>query len=140
MAILCCWPPESWFGYWSRFLGQPDPCQQPHSIFLGLFPGSFSDVQRGFDDIFQGGQVGEKVETLENHANISPLSGDVLFRFFDQLAIFFVITDHPAIDKNVSAVDLFEMVNATQQGAFPGPGRADDDHHFVLAHFETQYP
>ena len=78
----------------------------------------------------------EKVETLENHANICPLLGNILLRFFDQLAIFFVIADHPAIDKDVPAVDLFKMINATQQGALPGSGRADNDHDLVLAHFE----
>ena len=24
MATRCCWPPESWFGWWSRALGEPD--------------------------------------------------------------------------------------------------------------------
>ncbi len=79
----------------------------------------------------------EKVEALKDHPDFGALPGDVLFVIFDQLPIALEITDHVAVDVDVPAVDLFQVVDAAQEGAFARARRPNDDHHLVLADFQV---
>ncbi len=36
IATRCCWPPESWAGYFSRLLGDPDSLEQLHGALLSV--------------------------------------------------------------------------------------------------------
>ena len=79
----------------------------------------------------------EEVEALEHHADLRALACDVSFAVFHQFAAAVVITDQVPVDINVSAVDLFDVIDTAQEGAFPRTRGADDDHHLILADFDV---
>ena len=68
----------------------------------------------------------KKVEALENHAQFHANLVDVVLG----------VHDLQAIHHDGALVDVFQAVDGTQEGAFAGPGRADD--HALLAPVDVQ--
>ena len=60
---------------------QADPRQQALAIGDGLAARRLAHVHRRLDNVFDGGQVRKKVETLEDHADLGALAGDIPLRF-----------------------------------------------------------
>ncbi len=89
-------------------------------------------ADRRFHDVFQRRKVGKKIESLEHHANFGPLPGDVLLAVLHQAPSPLMVAYHVAVDVNVAAVDLFQVVDATQESAFSGPRRPNDHDDFIL--------
>ncbi len=83
---------------------------------FGLFPGLFSDLHRGQDDIFESGLMRIKVELLEDHSHLGPQPGDVGF---------WVIQGHP-VDDDIAALDQFQPVDATDERALSRTARSAD--------------
>jgi len=75
-------------------------------------------------EVIHYGEVGEKIEVLKDHAHFSP-------DFFD---LFDIIGQLHSIDYNTSPLVFFQPVDATDQGRFPGPGRAADHNTFFFVH------
>ncbi|AEW72795.1 hypothetical protein EcWSU1_01356 [Enterobacter ludwigii] len=76
--------------------------------------------------VFQRRQVREQVELLEHHAGF----------LANQTVVDFRVIHLQAIDNQIAAGDLFQLVDAAQQGRFTGTGWPDNDHHFTL--FDVQ--
>ena len=68
----------------------------------------------------------EKVELLENHADLGSHGIDVLG-----------CVERNPIDDNAAFVELFQAVDAAQHGRFSRAGWSDNDHHFALLHFQV---
>src|SRR5206468_11629426 len=70
--------------------------------------------------------VREQIETLEDHADLGPLAGDVALGVLDELAVAFPVADQVAVHLDATGIDLLEMVDAANEGRLPGSRRADD--------------
>ena len=78
MATRCCWPPESWAGYFVAWCADADPLQQLHAALLGLGLGDATDLDRSERDVLEDRLVREQVEGLEHHADLGPQLGQRL--------------------------------------------------------------
>ncbi len=81
--------------------------------------------------------MGEQIEALKDHADLGTLACDIPVAIFRQATVAIVITDHVAVDVDMTAVDLLQMIDAAQESALAGTGRADNHDHFVFPHFEV---
>ena len=78
IATRCCWPPESWPGYFVRLLGDLDLVQEVHRGLLGLPLRGLADPDRGEGAVLEDGEVREEVEVLEHHPDLGAHLVDVL--------------------------------------------------------------
>ena len=93
--------------------------------FCRRFVGT-AHAQRAKHHVLQRRQVREQVELLEHHA-----------RFLtNQTVIHFRVIHLQTVDNQVAAGDLFQLVDAAQQGRLTGAGWPDNHHHFTL--FDVQ--
>ena len=70
MATRCCWPPESWPGYFSACSGILTRVEVLHREPLGLGARHLLHPDRGQAQVVQDGQMREQVERLEHHADL----------------------------------------------------------------------
>ena len=71
-------------------------------------------MQRGLDDIFQGGQVWKKVKALKYHADLFTLLGNNVFLLLYQFTVSFTVSHHAPEHIDATAVNIFQMINAAQ--------------------------
>ena len=74
--------------------------------------------------VFQHGHVGEQVEMLEHHADFAAVGVDVGLG----------VGQLQAIDADRAGVELFQAIEAAQEGGFARARRADDHQHFALGY------
>ena len=92
-------------------------CQRFRRRFAGT-----AHAQWAKHHVFQRRQVREQVELLEHHA-----------RFLtNQTVVHFWVVYLQAVDDQIAAGDLFQLVDAAQQGGFTGAGWPNNHHHFTL--------
>src|SRR5206468_13013825 len=72
-------------------------------------------------DVLEDRLVGEEVEGLEDHADVGPQPRQLPALLRQRLAV----------DRDRSAGDRLQSVDAPAQGRLAGTGRADDDHHLA---------
>ncbi len=118
-------------------VGQADASEQFQGFFVRLFGRTLEHLAWPFDDVLQHGHVRKQVETLEHHAGGQALAGDLRLVEFVQLVADDPVTHQFAVDPEAALVDFFQLVDAAQQSAFAGAGRADDAQHFALLDFDV---
>lgn len=102
-------------------VGEADPFEELECLGFDLGAGATEDVDGGFEEVFEGGPVGEQIELLEDHADAKP-----------ELALLFArdgmgAIDGDVIDGDVTTVGGFEVVETAEEGGFAAAGRADED-------------
>jgi hypothetical protein len=78
--------------------------------------------------------VREQVEALEHHADLLALPDDVAFFHLVELAVALGVADQVTVDKDASAIDALNVVDATQQRGLSRPGWADQAGHLFAFH------
>jgi hypothetical protein len=74
--------------------------------------------------------MGEKIEPLEHHPDLAALEGNFLLAQPDNPPVHGSITDHVAIDEDLPVVDLFQMIDASDECRRLSPlGRPLTKHH-----------
>src|SRR5579875_1698129 len=95
-------------------------------------------LDRRLHHVLQRRQVSKEVEPLEDHANLGAHTGDVAFTILHQPSVWLLTIAHQlAINVNASAVDLFQVVEAAQEGCLTRAAWPDNRHHLTLAHLHT---
>lgn len=74
---------------------------------------------------------------LEHHADPGPLPGDRGVSQLVQAATVVAVADQLAVELHEPGVRAFQVVEAAQQGALAGAGRAEQDHHLAGGHVEV---
>jgi hypothetical protein len=129
MATRCCWPPESWEGWWSR------PVRQPHRDQLGLgVLASRAGVEARIKErqlhVLERRGAGEEIESLEDEADLELRSGEASpERVRDVLAV-----EH--VDVRRSAVEAAEEIH---EGGLAGARRAHDRHEVARANLQETW-
>jgi hypothetical protein len=105
-------------------VGEADPFEELEGFGFDLGAGATEDVDGGFEDVFEGGAVGEEMELLEDHAGPEP-----------ELALLFAgdrtgAIDGDVVDGDESGVGGVEVVETAEEGGFAAAGRADEDDGF----------
>ncbi|BAK10681.1 hypothetical protein PAJ_0601 [Pantoea ananatis AJ13355] len=107
--------------------GQAHFSQQALRQLTSLFFAGTPYPNRTKSHVIQGAHLREKVKLLEHHA-----------RFLTNQAIVdFGIVNFQSIDNQLTAGDLFQLVNTAQQCGFTGAGWANNYHHFSLLNFQV---
>ena len=101
---------------------QADAGQQLQGVLGGLLGRAAQYLAGAFDDVLQHGQVRKQVEALKHHAGGQALAGDLGLGQFMQLLADQAVADQLAIDPQAAAIDLFQLVDAAQEGVRPGDG------------------
>src|SRR5690606_22442073 len=95
------------------------------------------------DDVLQHRHVREQIERLEHHAHLATDTTHVGIRGIAARAAGHRGGQGLAFDRDTTAVDGFEVVQAAQKGALAGAGRPDDGDYLALAQGQGdtfQYP
>ena len=114
----------------------PRPGFQPGKdrFFVLLVVGAlFCQQLPGQHHVLQRRVLREKVEVLENQAEVQPLFADLL------LALGAGVGGVPqglAVHRDLPAVGGFQEIQAAQQRCFAGTGRADDRQRFALVQLQ----
>jgi hypothetical protein len=90
-------------------------------------------VEWSLDDVFEDGHVRPEIELLKDHGQLGANALDLaaIGGLVDAPAVFFqhhFLAGHP----EAAAVGDFQEVDATQQGALAGTGRAEHRNHFTF--------
>ena len=88
-------------------------------------------LDRCLHDVLEGRHVREQVEALEHHADVAALLRGILRVQLVQLAGGLPVADQLAVDVELAAVDLLQVVDAAQEGRLARPGRPDQAHHLA---------
>lgn len=91
---------------------QPNALEKGFRLVCCLLSAGASRFNRGDGDIFQNGQVREKIEMLENHAYVLAELIDVRSGRGNQLSL----------ETDFSGGRFLQQVQAAQEGAFTGTG------------------
>ena len=108
-------------------LGQPHAAQFGHGALTGFGLAVASHLAQGDGDVLLCGEVIKEVEILKDHAHLLAEGAE----FFRVAGV-----DLVAFEPDVAGIRRQEVVEALEEGAFPGPGRADDHFHVALVHVE----
>ena len=120
-----------------RLVGQTDLVQQLAGVGLRLRLRLTLDLHRGFGDVGEHRAVGEEVEGLEDHSDISALLRGVPLGDLVEPTVLLPVADEVALDLDASGVDLLQVVHAPQQGGLARTGRADEAGHRSGGHVEV---
>ena len=131
IATRCCWPPDSWLGYASAFVGQPDPLQQRPGPLVHLLLRLPLHPQRRLHHVAERGHVREQVEVLEDHPDVDALLGDLGLAQLVELVAALPVADQHAVHPQPAGVDLLQVVDAAQERRLARAGRPDDAHHLA---------
>src|SRR5262249_10301515 len=82
------------------------------------------------------GHVAEEVEALEDHPDLGALATDLDVAELVQPCAREPVADEPAVDPELAAVDLLEVVDAAQERRLAGARRAEDAHHLAGLYLE----
>lgn len=82
-----------------------------------------------FHDVLQHGHVREKIEPLENHACVQPGARGLALLHFVEPPVALGVAHQVLVDVQASGVDLFQVVDAPEEGRLPGAGRSDQARH-----------
>ena len=108
-------------------VGDADLLQEHLGGGDGIGLGLAQHAPRRFDDVLQDGHVRPQVEALENKAHPRPQSSDLGMVGGHQGAVATGLElELLAGDQYLALMGVFQQVDAAQQGAFPGTGRAED--------------
>ncbi len=108
IATRCCWPPESWPGYFVRLLRDLAPARDsawpsPRPRVLGILRTQIgASVQ-----FFQDRQMREEVEVLEHHADLAADLVDALE----------VVGEFDAVDDDLAGLVLLQAVDAADHAS-----------------------
>ena len=103
-------------------LGQTHFRQQLFCLLLGSVFLRPTNAQRAKHDVFQRGQMREKIELLEHHPGF----------LTDQTLVDLRVVDLEPINDQIAGGNLFEFIYAAQQRGFTGTRWPDNHHHFAL--------
>src|SRR5262249_13628559 len=70
-------------------------------------------------------------ESLKNHADFTPLAGDVALAILHQPAADLAIPDQVSVDQDASLLDFLQMIDATDKRRLPRSRWTDDDDHLA---------
>ena len=111
-------------GIVSRALTQMIPRQRGPSDLVGLGPAFAQDLAQRQRDVLKRRHMRVKIERLEHHADAPPYGVDVDAR----------VHQLRAVHEDRAPVRFLQPVEATQEGAFAGTGRADDEDELLFGH------
>src|SRR5581483_4598980 len=77
-------------------------------------------------DVLQCGEVGEQVEALEDHPDLSADPGQLALAHRLEAAVAAALPDQLPVQVDVALLRALQVVDAAQQGALAGAARADD--------------
>ncbi len=110
-----------------RALGQADLRQQLARQRMRILFLCAADANRAKRDVVQRAHLREQMKLLEHHA-----------RFLaDQTLVHFRIVDLQAVDDQIAAANLFQLVDTAQQRRFAGAGRPDNHYHLALLNLQV---
>jgi hypothetical protein len=109
-------------------VGQSDLGQELRGSLSG-----FGTLADRLDDVLEDGQVREEVEGLEDEADVRPLLEDLALGQLVEPVAVLAVPDQLAVDPDVPAVDLLEVVDGAQQGGLARAGRPQDHRDAALA-------
>lgn len=116
---------------------RPTRANSPRACSNASARGGAEHLDWRFDDVFQRGHVREQVETLEHHADVATLAGDVALRIAHQAAVAALAIAHgTAVDADAPALDVFEQVDAADKGGLARARGADQHHHFTAPYLQ----
>ena len=69
MATRCCWPPESWLGWWSARSARPTAARRARARVLRSRAVS-AGVEQGQLDVLERGRARQQVELLEDESDL----------------------------------------------------------------------
>ncbi|MNI33542.1 hypothetical protein D3C73_874990 [compost metagenome] len=105
-------------------LRDADLFQQRHGLGLALLLAALAHDLLRQAQVVEHGHVREQVEMLEHHADFTAVGIDVGFR----------VSQLQAVDAHRAGIELFQAIEAAQEGRFAGTGRTDDHQHLALGH------
>src|SRR5690606_11484854 len=82
-------------------------------------------------DVLQHRLVREQVEPLEDHADLTALLGDPLVGEPVEPAVALLVPHQLAVDPDPAAVDVLQLVDATQERGLARAGRPEQAHHLA---------
>lgn len=103
-----------------RLVAQPDLLQESVGPDDRLGLGDLPDSDGCGDDIFQRGEVREKVEVLEHHPDAPALLRYLARLRFVELAVALAVADRFAVELDSTAVEAFKVVDVAQESGFSG--------------------
>ena len=112
MATRCCCPPDT------------DSVQQSLRRGVGDGFGGVLDLSGREHDVLFHRQVREQVELLEHHA-------DFLADFSQGFRVATLRGKLVTVHHQLAGLELFQAVNAADEGGFAGATGADNHHHFA---------
>ena len=129
MATRCCWPPESWLGWWSARGPRPtssSACMGAFALLVRL--DAVTVVKHRHLDIFQRRRARKQVETLEDEADF--FVADIRERIAVERG------NVNAIEQIIAAARTVERADHVHQRAFAGAARAHEGHEFARKNFQ----
>ena len=124
MATRCCWPPESWLGWWSARGPRPTSSSACRArVLLLVRMDAVPVVKHRHLDIFQRRRARKQVETLKDKADF--FIADIGERIAVERG------NVNAIKQIIAAARTVERADHVHQRAFAGAARAHERHEFA---------
>ncbi len=114
-----------------------DLVQQGLGLFDRFMPPDAENVNGRLDDIFKNRAMGPEIEILEYHTKPGAQFFHLPPAFRHDLAVAASLRgDLLAFDDDAAAIRCFEKIDAAQESALAGTGRADDRYDIALVGFQ----
>ena len=108
---------------------EPDAVEQVERLGLHLGLLAPLDPDGALHDVLQRCHVREEVEPLEDHADLTALSGDLLVLETEELRpalrLLLLVASELAVDPDAPGLDVLELVDAPQEGRLARAGGAE---------------
>ncbi len=98
--------------------------QQFHRFLFSFLPRPFAHSDGRQSDVVQDRQMGEEVELLKDHADLTADGSDVAD----------IMGEFNAIHDDLTALVLLQPINGADEGGLAGAGRAENDDDLPLLH------
>src|SRR5262249_22373552 len=102
-----------------------------------LRPRQAADLAEPEGDVAEGGEVGEQVEELEDHADVGTDPGQLALAPAPAAAGAVVVADLDAINADRALVVGLQQVDAAEQRGLAAARGADHHHHLAPGHVEV---
>src|SRR6202043_796294 len=109
-----------------ELLAQADAPEQLPRLAARLLLPHLAHLNRGLDHVLERRHVAEEVEALEHHSDLRSRAADFRVAQLVELVAGLPVADEPPVDPEPAGVDLFQVIDAAQEGRLPRARRAED--------------